>query len=1110
MATAAACGLAPEDDPWPPERSVWPLLELVDTHIDDDFLGPLAAHLLASSPDGPEGGKRLRRFSTVRHVADLYDHYSVHRPDMLLAWAQGAGPSWQAELWRRLRARIGVPSPAERFEIASTRLAIEPELLEMPPRLCLFGLTRLPASYLRVLKAISVARDVHLFLLHPSGALWDKVADLLPRPLVDLRRSKDPTASLPANPLVRSWGRDAREMQLVLAAHGLSGGEHRPPPEQRSTLLGLVQADIRADREPPGQPRSGAPDLRPVLARGDNSLSIHACHGRARQVEVLRDAVLHLLAEDPSLQPRDVIVMCPDIESFAPLVQAAFGAHRGFDAQAGEDQAGSAPAVAGAQPRQAELLPGLPHLRVRLADRSLRQTNPLLGVAAGLLDLAGSRVTASQVLDLASREPVSRRFGFDEDDLSQIERWLAGSGVRWGLDAAHRRPWKLQDLGANTWRAGLDRLLLGVAMADEGRLFAGVLPFDDIPGGSVELVGRLAELVERLTVTLDSLQGPQCVEDWAGALVAGTERLALAAPGAGWQQDQLRLTLEDVVDQSRVLRGTAPRVLLDLAEAKSLLAERLRGRPTRANFRTGDLTVCTMVPMRSVPHKVVCLLGLDDGVFPRHAVQDGDDLLLAGPYVGDRDGRSEDRQLLLDALLAATDHLVIAFQGRDPRTNQARPPAVPVAELLDVVDRTVRTEAPESRARDAVVVHHPLQAFDPRNFAAARLGGLSQERRPADQLNVDGGGGRDAPWSFDPVNLAGALALGGERSPKPMFLPVRLPRLESPVVQLGSLQRFLEHPTKAFLRERLGLYAGPISNPLSDDLPVDLDALERWGVGDRLLGARLAGATHEEALAAERGRGLLPPGALESPVLHDIVPAVQSLVAAVGDLPCSTSAPVPMDVNVQLPDGRSLVGAVAGVRDGTVLRCIYSKLGPKHRVAAWAQFLALCAAHPELALSAVTIGRGQGASTRGPRVATSTFGRFTGSPEARRAAALDALWVLVDLYDRGMREPLPLYCATSEEWARASRRGDEPEEHAKQRWETTFDGPPGEDRDPEHVTVLGGVAPFRELLAAPPLADEAGVGWDEVEQHRLGRLARRLWGPLLDNEHLNEQVGGTK
>ena len=169
--------------------------------------------------------------------------------------------------------------------------------------------------------------------------------------------------------------------------------------------------------------------------------------------------------------------------------------------------------------------------------------------------------------------------------------------------------------------------------------------------------------------------------------------------------------------------------------------------------------------------------------------------------------------------------------------------------------------------------------------------------------------------------------MGGERSPKPRFLPERLPRLESPVVQLGSLVRFLEHPTKAFLRERLGFYAGDISNPLSDGLPVDLDALERWGVGDRLLEARLAGATHEQALAAERGRGMLPPGALEEPVLHDIVPAVKALVAAVDDLPCSGTAPAPIEVNVQLPDGRSLVGVVAGVRDGTVLRCLYSKLG---------------------------------------------------------------------------------------------------------------------------------------------------------------------------------------
>ncbi|HET6793870.1 MAG TPA: exodeoxyribonuclease V subunit gamma, partial [Acidimicrobiales bacterium] len=579
-ATAAACGFAPEVDPWPPERSVWPLLELVDSHLGEDWLEPLAAHLRKASAEPSGGpGSPPRRFATMRHLADLYDRYAVHRPDMVRRWVDGddagvpADSSWQPELWRRLRRRIDVPSPAERYVTAAEVLAERPELLDLPSRLSLFGLTRLPASHLLVLQAVARGRDVHLFLLHPSGEMWRRVADHLAGAPPVLAREEDETRRLPVNPLLRSWGRDAREMQLVLSAQGVAGGTHRPVPDGAPTLLGRIQSDVRADRSPSGPP-AGGEDRRPLLAGDDDSLVLHSCHGRARQVEVVRDAVLHLLAEDPTLEPRDVIVMCPDIEAFAPLVHAAFGSPHGADTDE-DDPVGADD-------------DGLPRLRVRLADRALRQTNPLLAVAARLLELAGGRLTASDVVDLASREPVARRFRLDEEDLTQIEKWVAGTGVRWGLDAAHRAPWRLESLGANTWAAGLDRLLLGVAMTEEDhRLFGGVLPLDDVAGSDVDLAGRLAELVGRLGAGLDGLVGPLAVADWGARLVQATEWLAEAAPADSWQHEQLHRVLDEVVLESAGgrARPEPSGALLDLGEVRALLAQRLQGRPTRANFR---------------------------------------------------------------------------------------------------------------------------------------------------------------------------------------------------------------------------------------------------------------------------------------------------------------------------------------------------------------------------------------------------------------------------------------------------------------------------------------------------------------------------------------------
>jgi exodeoxyribonuclease V gamma subunit len=1073
-AMARGSGIDPDQDPWPPERSVWPLLGVVDDHFDNPFLAPLAEHLRAAWPT--TDATRTRRFATVRHIADLFDHYGVHRPEMVQAWARGdpwtdgptAAGAWQAELWRCLRDRIGVQSPAERLPTGTALIEENPALLDLPMRMSVFGLTRLPASHLAILRAIATGRDVHLFLLHPSAALWTKVAVSAPQPPLRLLRADDKSSRLPANPLLRSWGRDAREMQLVVAAHGGTDAEHRPILDEPSTLLGRIQADIRADRSPLSAVRPDQPDLRPRLDDGDDSLRVHSCHGRYRQVEVMRDAILHLLAADASLEPRQVIVMCPDIEHYAPLLHAVFGAG------------------ASAAPEGPEVDHGdgaVPELRVRLADRSIRQTNPLLGVADFLLELAASRLTASQVLDLMSRPPVRYRFHFDDDDLTQLEQWVVETGVRWGLDGEHRAQWGLPTFKANSWLAGLDRLLLGVAMAEEDeRLFGGVLPLDDVTSGTVDLAGRFAELIDRLAGAMKRLRGPQSLQEWRHAIASATEGLAAVGAADAWQRDQLHRILDDLVGEASA--GPPPEPaglasLLDLAEVRSALGERLKGQPTRANFRTGDLTICTLVPMRSVPHRVVGLLGLDDGVFPRHTERDGDDLLLQAPCVGDRDARSEDRQLLLDALLAATEHVIITFNGRDERTNRERPPAVPIAELLDVVDCTVCV-ANGSRVRDRVVVRHPLQSFDPRNFIPGALGAAG-------------------PWSFDPLNLAGARAWTGDRHDAHSFLVAPLPGRVEEVVRLDALVRFVEHPVRGFLRERLGFYASDPSDEVEDQLPIELDGLAKWEIGDRLLRARLGGSSAEGAKAAELARGLLPMGPLADAILEEVGLSVEALVAAVSALSCADIPAESREVNLRLPDGRAVIGTVPGVQGSTIVRCVYSTLAPKHRLAAWVRFLALSAAWPELDISAVTIGRSRRDRDRRPHIRTSILHPLAADADQRRSHARSALAGLVDLYDRGMCEPLPLACATSAAWAAARRGGEDPYEAARVEW-TSERGFSREDTEAEHRLVLGGIQPLARLLVAPPRPDETAAGWPNSEPTRFGTLARRLWDGLLDHE----------
>ncbi|MGQ0618129.1 MAG: exodeoxyribonuclease V subunit gamma [Acidimicrobiia bacterium] len=1014
-ALATATGVDAATDRWRPERLAWPLLDVVEANLDEPWMHVLAGHLGGTDV---ADARRDRRFAAVRHLADLFDRYGVHRPAMVRAWAAGDPHDgdghplpddawWQAHLWMRLRHAVGEPSPAERLEVGCTALSADPGLADLPGRFSLFGLTRLPASYLDVLSALALHRDVHLLALHPSPAAWAAGGD-------EVR-----------HPLLRAWGRDSLEMQTVLTGR-LEGAEparleHHPlAVGAPRTLLERLQQAVRDDTPPPA-----SVDDRPVLEADDRSVQVHACHGRARQAEVVRDAVTHLLADDPTLEPRDIVLLCPDIDEMALLLRAAF-----------EDDAESTRAIP-----------------FRLADRSLRQTNPVLGAVAELLALVDARLTVSQVLAFAAREPVRRRFGFDDADIDRMTGWVDSTGIRWGLDAAHRAPYGLAAVAAGTWSAGLDRLLTGVAMSEDGLYLVGdVLPLDDVDSGDIDLAGRFAEMVGRLGDVVRSLADPRPIADWAAGIDAAADMLVATSLDDGWQRGQLDRLLNDVVDEAGVGDGAPVR----LAEVRDLVADRLRGQPSRAAFRTGDMTMCTLVPMRSVPHRVICLVGLDDGAFPRGSAPDGDDLLGGDQRrPGDHDRRAEDRQLLLDAVLAAGDTLVVTYAGRDPRTNEVLPPAVPVNELLAVVDATVRT-ADGTPCRDRIVRHHPLQPSDRRCF------------------DPDGvGDGR--PWSFDPVLLKGAVAATGPRRAPSSFLGTPLVPVDATVVALDDLVAFVQHPVRGFLRQRLGLsLRGPAVGP-NDALAIELDGLATWGVGQRLLSALLEGVDPDVVCAAEIARGLLPPGELGRRALRsgrDTAVAIATKARAIAD-----GAGAPLEVDVALPDGCRLVGTVPDVFDDVVRAVTYSSLGPKPRLGAWVRHLAVSAALPDRSLCSMTVGRqSRDAAVFGLPVLADTA-------EDRRRRAVELLADVVALYRDGLCQPLRLYCATSHAFALASRQGHEgpADEAAKKKWTSEYRFAQ-EDLDPNHLLVLDGRRTYEEIAA----------------DGRFGRLATRLWAPVLD------------
>jgi exodeoxyribonuclease V gamma subunit len=1043
------------DDPWDPDRLVWPLLEVIDDAMGEPWCATLAAHLGHGIP-GDEGAlRRTRRYSVARRLAGLFASYAVQRPRLVTDWrdgldTDGAGGKldddllWQPELWRRVVGRVGEPPPDVRHTETLQRLRAGGDGLDLPPRLSLFGHTRLPRTEVELLGALGGLRDVHLWLPQVSGALWEELADDAAGGPVP--RAEDRSHERVGHALLGTLGRDARELQRTLASSGEqdlvepAGSAERV----RDTLLGWLQHDLLSNAEPGAAVRRAR-----VPGPDDRSIQVHACHGATRQVDVLREVLTGLLQDDPTLEPRDILVMCPDIESYAPLFQAGFGLAEVSDAGEGH------PAH---------------RLRVRLADRALSATNPLLTLAANLVETAGGRVTATEVLDLAAADPVRRRFGFNDDDLAQLAMWVDQAGIRWGLDAHHRSSYGL-DLDDNTWWAGLGRILLGVVMAEEeGHPVAATLPVDDVSSGDIDLVGRFAEYVDRLHAFVSAAETASTIGEWTTALADAVSRLAAVAPRDAWQQAQFDRELARMHDAAREQRpGAGGETPLLLTDVRNLLAHRLGGRPTRSNFRTGTLTVCTMVPMRSVPHRVVCLVGLDDGVFPRSSSVDGDDVLARNPLTGERDVRSEDRQLFLDAILAARETLVVTYTGANEHTGAERPPAVPLGELLDALDITAA-----DAVRDRVLVHHPLQPFDVRNLVAGALAG-------------------ERPFSFDRAALAGAEAARRPRRATGALVAAPLPDRPPADVSLADLQAFFAHPVRAFLRSRLDVSSPLEAEETRDAIPISLEGLDTWGIGDRMLADVLGGTDPAASVQAELLRGVLPPGPLGERQLREVEEQVRPLVVQANGLRQGLPART-LDVDVDLGDGRRLRGTVSSVFGNRLVTVTYSRLAAKHRLRSWIDLLALSAGLPDESWTAHALGRGRAGTARA----------LAGPLDHR---AVDLLRDLVDIYDRGMREPLPLPVKTACAYAEAShqqRRGasSDPRWKAAREWETDRFSPtgiPGEDADLAHVQVFGHAAPFSCLLQ-PPREDEHF----NDEPHRLGQYAWRLWQPLLDGA---ERVG---
>jgi exodeoxyribonuclease V gamma subunit len=799
----------PLESPLDKAPLTWRLMRLLPGLLQGEAFAPLS-RFLADDAD------LRKRHQLAERLADLFDQYQVYRADWLADWAegrdqlrtsrQGARPldeaaRWQPALWRALLEDVG------RQALAASRAGVHLRFVErlrtleaappgLPRRVIVFGISSLPAQTLEALATLARFSQVLLCVHNPCQYHWGDIVpdqDLLRHQYRRQQRKGGLAPGLSAedlhqhaHPLLAAWGKQGRDYINLLDMHddpehyrerfAILGGRIDLFGAGNTThLLGQLQDDILHLRTLE-ETRQAWP---PVDLRADRSLRFHIAHSAQREVEILHDQLLDRFAADPSLRPREVLVMVPDVNAYAPHIQAVFGQYALDDAR---------------------------YIPFTLADQGQRGCDPLPIAVEQLLRLPEGRLTVSEVLDLLDVPALRARFAIDASELPTLRRWIEGAGIRWGLDAERRAGLGLPaDLEQNTWRFGLRRMLLGYAVG-RGAPCAGIEPFDEIGGLDAALIGPLVQLLDALDALHRRLAKPAAPAEWGRILQAMLGDFFL--PQSERDQTLLGQLGEALEEWLELCAGVALEEPLPLSVVREAWLGTLDQGRLSQRFLAGAVNFCTLMPMRAIPFRMVCLLGMNDGDYPR-SVTPLDFDLMAGDYrPGDRSRREDDRYLLLEALLAAREQLYVSWVGRSIRDNCERPASVLLGQLRDHV-ASGWTLAGGGDLLEALATEHPLQPFSRRYFEGD--GALFSYAREWAALHRQGGQA-GALQTLPPFEPDGALAL-------------------------ETLQNFLRDPVKHFFTQRLKVHLDEQVQAQLDEEPFGLDGLELHQLRQTLLDA---------------------------------------------------------------------------------------------------------------------------------------------------------------------------------------------------------------------------------------------------------------------------------
>jgi exodeoxyribonuclease V gamma subunit len=893
----------PDEPLLEPGLVAWRIMTILSGPIQtDDHYAQLSSYL---------GDKRpLRRFQLATKIADAFDQYTLYRPDMVLAWEDGVEDHWQAKLWRTLNEQLKGRHRARLWRsFFNVAYKLTKEML--PERIIAFGHSSLPPYHTAILSAIASVIPVHLFVLNPCLEYWDDI--ISQREAVRIQRAelkRKPNRPFSAdlhldqgNALLAALGGYGRD--FLAGLHELEGEAIALPYDpEPATLLAAVQSDILHLRE-----RGAAAEApRTAVNKADRSIQIHSCHSPLREVEVLYDHLLDWFNRQPSLNPSDILVMTPDIEAYAPFIKAVFDTP--------EERADKIP--------------------YSLTDLTLKSESPLAETFLALLSLPHSRFGASAVMALLETSEIRAAFDIDEQELALASTWVRSCGVRWGVSADSQTSRDLPATPENTWEAGLERLLLGYALPSGGdRLFSSIAPFGGIEGMDALLAGKIVDFVTTLSEFSAAACRERTLKEWS--------ELLLSLLGSFFSVDNDKA--EELAGiRSLLFSLRAPETLglygemVDLEIVLDHLGGELKKSGAHAPFLSGGVTFCAMMPMRSIPFKVLCCIGMNDTAFPRRSYHASWDLIAAKPRRGDRSLEREDRYLFLEALLSAREQMYISYVGQSVRDNTACRPSVVVEELLGYLDKGFypcaapppagNANADPGALRNTIVVNHHLQAWSPAYF-----------------------GDNDRLFSFSAANAAGAVSVSqGAKSPQSVdFCPKPLTPLSitAPLeVDIDALIRFFKNPVRFFLNKRLGIILEDAESAIEETEPFSVEGLDKYRIAHDLIGRFLGEGTTAESYQLLKAKGQLPHGNVGKYAFDALSGEVRAFTDELQPFIAAEAPLAPFIVDKRI-DAFHLHGVIGNIFPSAHLAYRFANIAPVDYLSLWIPHLALCAFAPE-------------------------------------------------------------------------------------------------------------------------------------------------------------------